>query len=77
MRLSANNAENEDAEDELEVDYAGASLEIGFNVSYLIDVLTALRSESVRLHLSDPGSSCLLTEASGGLNRYVIMPMRL
>ncbi|MBC7160789.1 MAG: DNA polymerase III subunit beta [Immundisolibacter sp.] len=77
LRLSANNAENEDAEDELEVDYAGASLEIGFNVSYLIDVLTALRSESVRLHLSDPGSSCLLTEPAGGFNRYVIMPMRL
>jgi DNA polymerase-3 subunit beta len=77
LRLSANNAENEDAEEELEVDYAGASLEIGFNVGYLIDVLTALRSESVRLHLSDPGSSCLLTEPTGGFNRYVIMPMRL
>lgn len=77
LRLSANNAENEDAEDELEVSYAGASLEIGFNVSYLIDVLTALRSDSVRLHLSDPGGSCLLMDPAGGLNRYVIMPMRL
>lgn len=77
LRLSANNAENEDAEDELEIDYAGAGLEIGFNVSYLIDVLTALRGDAVRLHLSDPGSSCLLTEPAGGVNRYVIMPMRL
>jgi DNA polymerase-3 subunit beta len=77
LRLSANNTENEDAEEELEVDYAGAGLEIGFNVSYMIDVLTALRSDSVRLHLSDPGSSCLLTEPAGGANRYVIMPMRL
>ena len=77
LRLSANNAENEEAEDELEIDYAGPGLEIGFNVSYLIDVLTALRSESVRLHLSDAGSSCLLAEPSGGNSRYVIMPMRL
>jgi DNA polymerase-3 subunit beta len=77
LRLSANNAENEEAEDELEVDYTGAELEIGFNVSYLIDVLNALRSASVRLHLSDPGNSCLMTEPSGGVSRYVIMPMRL
>lgn len=77
LRLSANNTENEEAEDELEVDYAGAELEIGFNVSYLIDVLNALRSESVRLHLSDAGSSCLITEPTGGASRYVIMPMRL
>jgi DNA polymerase-3 subunit beta len=77
LRLSANNTENEEAEDELEVDYAGAELEIGFNVSYLIDVLNAVRSASVRLHLSDSGSSCLITEPAGGAGRYVIMPMRL
>jgi DNA polymerase-3 subunit beta len=77
LRLSANNTENEEAEDELEVDYAGAELEIGFNVSYLIDVLNALRSALVRLHLSDAGSSCLITEPAGGVGRYVIMPMRL
>ncbi len=77
LRLSANNAENEEGEDELEVDYSGAGLEIGFNVSYLIDVLNALRSDTVRLHLSDPGSSCLVTDPADGVNRYVIMPMRL
>jgi DNA polymerase-3 subunit beta len=77
LRLSANNAENEDAEDEIEVDYAGAELEIGFNVGYIIDVLNALSSAMVRLHLSDAGSSCLITEPAGGVSRYVIMPMRL
>jgi DNA polymerase-3 subunit beta len=77
LRLSANNAENEEGEDELEVVYGGSALEIGFNVSYLIDVLTALRGETVRLHLSDAGSSCLITEPDGGAHRYVIMPMRL
>lgn len=77
LRLSANNTENEEAEDELEIDYSGAPLEIGFNVSYLIDVLNALRSESVSLHLSDPGSSCLVMDPADGPSRYVIMPMRL
>ncbi|MDD3651937.1 DNA polymerase III subunit beta [Immundisolibacter sp.] len=77
LRLSANNTENEEAEEELEVDYHGAPLEIGFNVSYLIDVLNALKSDAVRLHLSDAGASCLMTEPSGGSSRYVVMPMRL
>lgn len=77
LRLSANNADNEEAEEELEVSYDGARLEIGFNVSYLIDVLNALKSDAVRLHLSDPGSSCLMTDPAGGASRYVVMPMRL
>lgn len=77
LRLSANNAENEEGEDELEIAYDGGSLEIGFNVSYLIDVLTALRGDRVRMHLSDAGSSCLITQPDGGAHRYVIMPMRL
>lgn len=46
-------------------------------MSYLIDVLNALRSDLVRVHLSDAGSSCLITEPTGGASRYVIMPMRL
>ena len=77
LRLSANNADNEEAEEELEVSYDGPRLEIGFNVSYLIDVLNALKSDAVRLHLSDPGSSCLMTDPTGGTSRYVVMPMRL
>lgn len=77
LRLSANNADNEEAEEELEVSYDGPRLEIGFNVSYLIDVLNALKSDAVRLHLSDPGSSCLMTDPAGGASRYVVMPMRL
>ncbi|WP_372716389.1 DNA polymerase III subunit beta [Immundisolibacter sp.] len=77
LRLSANNAENEEGEEELEIEYSGGELEIGFNVSYLIDVLGALRSDAVCLQLADSGSSCLLTEPGGGPSRYVIMPMRL
>ena len=78
LRLMANNPEQEEAEDEVEVEYSGDSLEIGFNVSYLIDALVALPSESARLHLTDESSSCLITpEAGADACQYVVMPMRL
>jgi len=79
LKILANNPEQEEAEEAVSVDYEGDSLEIGFNVSYLIDVLTALHSSNVRITLSDSNSSALL-EAEGGESSealYVVMPMRL
>jgi DNA polymerase-3 subunit beta len=79
LKILANNPEQEEAEEGVSVDYEGDALEIGFNVSYLIDVLAALHSKSVRITLSDPNSSALL-EAEGGDSSealYVVMPMRL
>ena len=79
LKIIANNPEQEEAEEAVTIDYEGDSLEIGFNVSYLIDVLTALHSPNVRITLSDPNSSALLeaenSESSEAL--YVVMPMRL
>ena len=70
--------EQEEAEEEIPVDYEGESLEIGFNVSYLIDALAAVPTESVCLHLTDASSSCLVTPVgSEDSCRYVVMPMRL
>ena len=78
LRLMANNPEQEEAEDEVEVDYDGDKLEIGFNVAYLIDALGALPSDSARVHLTDESSSCLITpEGSQEACQYVVMPMRL
>ncbi|MBL4819825.1 MAG: DNA polymerase III subunit beta [Gammaproteobacteria bacterium] len=79
LRIMANNPEQEEAEETVSVDYTGDDLEIGFNVSYLIDVLTALHTSNVRLTLSDPNSSALLEAEGGGSNEalYVVMPMRL
>ena len=77
LRVLANNPEQEEAEDEVEVEYAGEALEIGFNVSYLIDALNALRTDSARLHLTDADSSCLITPDVGEQCQYVVMPMRL
>ena len=77
LKILANNPEQEEAEESVSVDYAGDSLEIGFNVSYIIDVLATLDSKQVRITLSDSNSSALLEAAEGGDAVYVVMPMRL
>ncbi|WP_437879864.1 DNA polymerase III subunit beta [Pseudomonas sp. LRF_L74] len=77
LKIQANNPEQEEAEEEVAVDYNGASLEIGFNVSYLLDVLGVMSTEQVRLTLSDSNSSALVQEAGNDDSSYVVMPMRL
>ena len=77
LKIQANNPEQEEAEEEISVDYNGSSLEIGFNVSYLLDVLGVMTTEQVRLILSDSNSSALLQEAGNDDSSYVVMPMRL
>ena len=65
------------AEEVVEVDYQGEELEIGFNVSYLLDVLNNIASDSVKISLSDPNSSALIECADSNSSLYVVMPMRL
>mgnify|MGYP003625704056 CR=1 FL=1 len=78
LDILANNPEQEEAEETVSVDYSGESLEIGFNVSYLLDVLGVLSGEQVKMSLADPNSSALLEESDdGGDSQYVVMPMRL
>ncbi|BAU71690.1 DNA polymerase III subunit beta [Metapseudomonas furukawaii] len=77
LKIQANNPEQEEAEEEVAVDYNGGNLEIGFNVSYLLDVLGVMSTEQVRLILSDANSSALLQEADNDDSSYVVMPMRL
>jgi len=78
LKILANNPEQEEAEEIVSVSYEGDALEIGFNVSYLIDVLTALRTDSVRLTLLDSNSSALIEgDDEGSEAVYVVMPMRL
>ena len=77
LRVLASNPDQEEAEDEVEAEYSGDSLEIGFNVSYLIDALNVLPTESARFHLTDADSSCLITPDSHQECQYVVMPMRL
>ncbi len=79
LKILAKNPEQEEAEETVSVDYTGEPLEIGFNVGYLIDVLSTLSSPNVKITLSDPNSSALLeAEAKEGSDAvYVVMPMRL
>lgn len=77
LKIQAHNPEQEEAEEELEINYGGESLEIGFNVTYLLDALGAIPGEDVRIILSDANSSCLIEEGGAGHCKYVVMPMRL
>ncbi len=77
MCLTANNPEQESAEEIIEVDYQGDSLEIGFNVSYLIDVLNTVQGSKVKLTLSGPDASGLIEDSEDDSSLYVVMPMRL
>ena len=77
LALQAHNPEQEEAEEELELDYDGGELEIGFNVTYLLDALAAIHGETVKLALSDSNASCLVEEPGNADARYVVMPMRL
>ncbi len=78
LRTQAHNPEQEEAEEEIEVQYQGEALEIGFNASYVLDALNAVASEEILMQLSDPNSSCLITPNDDTVpSKYVVMPMRL
>ncbi|WP_127959593.1 DNA polymerase III subunit beta [Serratia microhaemolytica] len=77
LRITANNPEQEEAEEILDVNYNGSEMEIGFNVSYMLDVLNALKCEDVRLLLIDAVSSVQIEDNASQAAAYVVMPMRL
>ena len=77
LRIASSNAEQEEAKEELEIDYGGDSIEIGFNVTYLIDALSNMSVEMVKLELQDTNSSALLTVPEQPGFKYVVMPMRI
>lgn len=77
LKLTANNPEQEEAEEIIDVSYDNVEMEIGFNVSYLLDVINTLKCQRVRLNLVDANSSCLIEDVENSTAEYVIMPMRL
>jgi len=77
LSIQANNPDQEEAEEELPVDYQEADLEIGFNVTYLIDVLNVLDSKKVQVKLKDSNSSAIISDSEDSSSLYVVMPMRL
>ncbi len=77
LRIASSNAEQEEAKEELEIDYNGDPIEIGFNVTYLIDVLANSPHEMVKLELQDSSASALFSVPEQPGFRYVVMPMRI
>ncbi len=77
LRIASSNAEQEEAKEELEIDYNGDPIEIGFNVTYLIDVLANTPHEMVKLELQDSSASALFSVPEQPGFRYVVMPMRI
>jgi len=77
LKLVSNNSEQEQAEEELEIDYKGDKIDIGFNVTYLIDVLTNIQSDQLTIAFNDSSSSCLVTIPNNEKYKYVVMPMRI
>jgi DNA polymerase-3 subunit beta len=77
LRVASNNAEQEEAVDELDIDYGGDAIEIGFNVTYLIDALSNMDQDMVKMELADSNSSALITIPENSTFKYVVMPMRI
>jgi DNA polymerase-3 subunit beta len=77
LRIISSNSEQEEAQEELENEYHGPALDIGFNVNYLLDGLNSTQSETVTFSFGDPNSSILITVAGDNEFKYVVMPMRI
>lgn len=77
MKITANNPEQEEAQEVVDIDYQGEELEIGFNVSYVLDVLNSLRCDKVSFGMSDANTSTLVENTEDNTAQYVVMPIRL
>ncbi|MEW5879499.1 MAG: DNA polymerase III subunit beta [Pseudomonadota bacterium] len=77
LKITSTNADQEEAQEEIEIDYAGEPLDIGFNVTYLLDVLANLKNEQVKFALGDALGSALITMPDSDKFKYVVMPMRI
>jgi DNA polymerase-3 subunit beta len=77
LKIISSNAEQEEAQEEIEIDYNDDALDVGFNVTYLLDVLNNVNNEIIELHLADANSSALFVLPGNDTFKYVVMPMRI
>ncbi|VVC76893.1 DNA polymerase III subunit beta [Aquicella siphonis] len=77
LRITANNSDQEHAEEAVTLEYAGNNMEIGFNVAYLLDVVSAITTKAIRCVFTSPNDGVLIEPAEGDHSLYVVMPMRL
>jgi len=77
MRLTANNPEQEEAVEEIELDYSGETVETGYNITYLIDAARVISSEDMELHLQGNDGICIIKQPDDSRSTWLIMPMRI
>jgi DNA polymerase-3 subunit beta len=77
LSIQAHNPEQEEAQEEVDMDYTGPDIEIGFNVSYLVDVLNTIKADQVHFYIQNTDSSLLIVSPESQQRKYVVMPMRL
>ena len=77
LRSASSNAEQEEAKEEIEIDYGGDTIEVGFNVTYLMDALSNISQDMVKIELQDGNASALITVPEQSGFKYVVMPMRI
>ena len=77
LRIASSNAEQEEAKEEIEIDYSGDTIEVGFNVTYLMDALSNIPHDMVKIELQDGNASALITVPEQTGFKYVVMPMRI
>jgi DNA polymerase-3 subunit beta len=77
LKISSTTTDQEEAQEEIEIDYSGEALDIGFNVTYLLDVLANLKNERLKFAFGDALGSALVTLPDSDRFKYVVMPMRI
>lgn len=77
LRIISSNSEQEEAQEDMETEYHGPALDIGFNVNYLLDGLNSVTDQTVTFSFGDPNSSILITVPGHDAFKYVVMPMRI
>lgn len=77
LRITANNSDQEQAEEDVSLDYAGNKMEIGFNVAYLLDVVSTITAKTIRCIFTSPNDGVLIESGENDQSIYVVMPMRL
>jgi DNA polymerase-3 subunit beta len=77
LRIISSNSEQEEAQEDIENDYSGAPLDIGFNVNYLLDGINNIGTQNVTMSFGDQNSSLLITVPEKDNYKYVVMPMRI
>jgi DNA polymerase-3 subunit beta len=77
LQIISSNSEQEEAQEDIETDYKGGALDIGFNVNYLLEGINNINNTDVTLSFGDQNSSLLITIPEQSDYKYVVMPMRI